>query len=166
MPILDESTIEFISRSPEQTRRLGARLGELLRGGEWLCLEGPLGAGKTCLTQGIAAGWGVTGPVRSPTFTLVHEFHRPGDRQQLYHVDLYRITGLADAETLGLDDVWGSEHVCVIEWPERVEALLPAERLWIRITLLDETRRMLHFEAHGPRYDKLLVEFRRAAFGG
>ena len=166
MAILDEHTLEFISRSPEQTRRLGARLGELLHGGEWLCLEGSLGAGKTCLTQGIAAGWGVTGPVRSPTFTLVHEFHRPADQRKLYHVDLYRITSLADAETLGLDDVWDADHVCVVEWPEHAQAILPTERLWVSFTVLDETRRMLRFAAQGETYLGLLRDFRKAAFGG
>jgi tRNA threonylcarbamoyladenosine biosynthesis protein TsaE len=166
MPILDEHTLEFISRSPEQTRRLGTRLGELLRGGELLCLEGELGAGKTTLTQGIATGWGVTGPVRSPTFILINEFRRPGDRHKLYHVDLYRMSGSADAWALGLDDIWTSGGVCVIEWPERAQDILPAERLWVRLTALDETRRMVRFMAEGERYMELLQDFRRAAFGG
>jgi tRNA threonylcarbamoyladenosine biosynthesis protein TsaE len=166
MPILDERTLEFISRSPEQTRRLGARLGELLHGGELLCLEGKLGAGKTCLAQGIATGWGVTGPVRSPSFTLIHEFRRPGDRQKLYHVDLYRIANSAEAWALGLDDIWISRSVCIIEWPERAQDILPAERLWIRLTALDEMRRMLRVVAEGEPYQTLLEGFRHAAFGG
>ncbi len=166
MPILDEHTLEFISRSPEQTRRLGMRLGELLRGGETICLEGELGAGKTTLAQGIATGWGVTGPVRSPTFTLIHEFRRPGDRQKLYHVDLYRIADATEAWALGLDDIWIGGGVCVIEWPEHAEAILPAERLWIRLTALDDTRRMLRLVAQGEHYRTLLTGFRHAAFGG
>jgi tRNA threonylcarbamoyladenosine biosynthesis protein TsaE len=166
MPILDEHTLEFISRSPEQTRRLGTRLGELLRGGEWICLEGELGAGKTCLAQGIATGWGVTGPVRSPTFTLIHEFRRPGDRHKLYHVDLYRIANVSEAWALGLDDVWVGNEVFIIEWPERAEAILPAERLWIRLNVLDEVRRMLRFSVQGDRYQALLENFRRTTFGG
>ena len=166
MPILDSNTLEFISRSPEQTRRLGTRLGELLRGGEWICLEGELGAGKTCLAQGVATGWGVTGPVRSPSFTLINEYRRPGDRRKLYHVDLYRIASTAEAWALGLDDVWVGGNVCIVEWPERAQAILPAERLWIRLTAIDEMRRMLHMEAHGASYQTLLEDFRRAAFGG
>ena len=165
MPILDEHTLEFISRSPEQTRRLGMRLGELLRGSELLCLEGELGAGKTTLAQGIATGWGVTGPVRSPTFTLIHEFRRPGDAHKLYHVDLYRIAHAAEAWSLGLDDIWLG-GVCIVEWPERAQDILPAERLWIRLTALDETRRMLRMIADGEHYRGLLQDFRRAAFGG
>jgi tRNA threonylcarbamoyladenosine biosynthesis protein TsaE len=166
MPILNEHTLEFISRSPEQTRRLGMRLGELLRGGELLCLEGELGAGKTTLTQGIATGWGVTGTVRSPTFTLIHEFRRPGDKHKFYHVDLYRISSSTEAWALGLDDIWISGGVCIIEWPERAQDILPAERIWIRLTALDETRRMLRLMAEGERYLELLQAFRRAAFGG
>ena len=166
MPILDERTLEFISRSPEQTHRLGTRLGELLRGGEKICLEGELGAGKTCLAQGIATGWGVTGPVRSPTFTLIHEYRRPGDKHKLYHIDLYRIANAAEAWALGLDDVWISGGVCIIEWPERAQDILPAERLWIRLTALDDTRRMVRLVAEGEHYQTLLDEFRRAAFGG
>jgi tRNA threonylcarbamoyladenosine biosynthesis protein TsaE len=166
MPILDDRTLEFISRSAEQTRRLGTRLGELLHGGEWICLEGELGAGKTCLTQGIATGWGVTGPVRSPTFTLVHEYRRPGDRNKFYHVDLYRIANASEAWALGLDEVWAGDNVCVIEWAERAETILPAERLWIRFTAMDETRRVLRFAAQGEGYQAILTNFRRAAFGG
>jgi tRNA threonylcarbamoyladenosine biosynthesis protein TsaE len=170
MPILDEHVLEFTSRSPEQTRRLGVRLGETLRGGECICLEGELGAGKTCLAQGIAAGWGVTGPVRSPTFTLIHEFRRPGDRHKLYPADLYRIGNASEAWALGLDDVWvrlePDGGVCLIEWPEHAETILPAERLWVRLAVLDETRRMIRFTAQGENYQALLADFRRAAFGG
>lgn len=166
MPILDERTLDFTSRSPEQTRRLGTRLGELLQGGECICLEGELGAGKTCLAQGIATGWGVTGPVRSPTFTLINEFRRPGGRHKFFHADLYRIADASEAWALGLDDVWASGGVCVIEWPERAESILPAERLWVRLATLDETRRTLRFMAQGERYQRLLEDFRRAAFGG
>ncbi len=166
MPILDEHTLEFISRSADQTRRLGARLGELLHGGEWICLEGQLGAGKTCMAQGIAMGWGVPGPVRSPTFTLIHEFCRPGDPHKLYHVDLYRIGSVSEAWALGLDDVWAGDGICIIEWPERAASILPAARLWIRLTVLDETRRMIRFTAQGDGYQALLADFRRVTFGG
>jgi len=166
MPILDERTLEFTSRGPDQTRRLGVRLGELLRGGECICLEGELGAGKTCLAQGIAAGWGVTGPVRSPTFTLIHEFRRLDSPHKFYHADLYRIANSSEAWALGLDDVWVSGGVCVIEWPEHATSILPPERLWIRLAVLDEMRRMLRFTAQGDRYQALLDDFRRAAFGG
>ncbi len=165
MPILDERMLEFVSGSPEQTRRLGARLGELLRGGELICLEGALGAGKTCFAQGIGLGWGVNQSLRSPSFTLINEWRRPGDRQRLYHVDLYRLTGLDEALALGLEELWNGVDVCMIEWPERIATLLPGERLWVRLSILDDTRRRQVFTAQGARYEQLLHQFKQVAFG-
>ena len=119
-PILDENTLEFVSRSPDQTQRLGARLGALLRGGEVVCLEGALGAGKTCLAQGIGRGWGVSQTLTSPTFVLIREYARPETAAKLYHIDLYRISGAAEVLTLGIEEMLGdSRAICVIEWAER-----------------------------------------------
>ena len=158
-------SLALASNSPAETRRLGERMARRLRSGDVILLQGDLGAGKTCLAQGIATGWGVTGPVRSPTFTLIHEYRRPGDRRKLFHVDLYRIANAVEAWALGLDDVWVGGNVCIVEWPERAPVILPAERLWIRLAALDEMRRMLHLEAQGASYQTLLINFRRAAFG-
>ncbi|MBN1887598.1 MAG: tRNA (adenosine(37)-N6)-threonylcarbamoyltransferase complex ATPase subunit type 1 TsaE [Thermoflexales bacterium] len=166
MPILNNSSLEFVSGSPQQTRRLGMRLGELLRGGELICLEGELGAGKTCLAQGIGLGWGADRLLRSPSFTLINEWERPGDRQRLYHMDMYRLAGADEAWALGLADLWEGEDVCVIEWPERVTALLPGEFLWITLSIVDDTRRQQIFNASGERYKKLLQRFKHVAFGG
>ena len=83
MPILDQHSFEFISRSTEQTRRLGMRLGALLRSGDVICLAGELGSGKTTLVQGIASGWGSLDQVTSPTFVLVNVYRGPdGQRYQ------------------------------------------------------------------------------------
>ena len=165
-PILDEHTLEFVSRSPEQTRRLGARLGALLKSQDVICLEGPLGSGKTCLAQGIGRGWGISETLISPTFVLVREYTRPSDTITLYHVDLYRISDADEAFSLGLEDFLGEQcAVCVIEWAERARALMPSEHLWIRIELADETRRAIYFTAQGKRHSTLLQEFRRTAFG-
>ena len=125
-PILNEHMLEFVSRSPDQTQRLGARLGALLRGGNVVCLEGPLGSGKTCLAQGIGRGWGIGQTLISPTFVMVREYARPGDAVRLYHVDLYRISGVDEALGLGLDEFLGDARaVCVIEWAERAQPLMP-----------------------------------------
>jgi len=166
-PILDEHTLEFVSRSPDQTQRLGARLGAQLQGGDVICLEGSLGAGKTCLTQGIGRGWGVGQTLTSPTFVLVREYTRPADDTlKLYHVDLYRISGAKEAFSLGMDDFLGDGHaICVIEWAERVRSLVSSEHLWVKLEFIDETRRSLRFAAQGKRHTKLLREFRRVAFG-
>ncbi len=165
-PILDDHSLEFVSRSPEQTRRLGARLGQLLRGGEVVCLEGSLGAGKTVLAQGIGRGWGATEPLISPTFVLMRQHRRPTRDQLLLHVDFYRVQGLEEAQGLGLEDWLESpEVVVVVEWPERAPEVLPEERLWIRLDFAGEARRLVLITAHGPSYQTMLREFRRITFG-
>jgi tRNA threonylcarbamoyladenosine biosynthesis protein TsaE len=165
-PILDENTLEFVSRSPDQTRRLGARLGALLKGGEVICLEGSLGSGKTCLAQGIGRGWGVSQTLISPTFVLVREYARPGDAIKLYHVDLYRISGAQEALTLGIDEFLGDEQaICIIEWAERSRPLIPNEHLWVQLEFADPMRRAMYFTAQGKHHAALLQEFRQAAFG-
>ncbi len=165
-PILDERSVEFISRSPEQTGRLGALLGQLLRGGEVICLEGPLGAGKTVLAQGIGRGWGALNPLLSPTFVLVREHRRPTGPQRLLHIDFYRLSGAAEAAGLGLED-WleDPQVVALIEWPERALEVLPPQRLWVRLEPVEESRRWLLFSAHGDLYLPFLESFRHAAFG-
>jgi len=168
-PILDQHTLEFISRSPDQTQRLGARLGALLQGGDIVCLEGVLGSGKTCLAQGIGRGCGVGQALISPTFVLVREYPCPSDGVRLYHVDLYRISGADEAWSLGLDEFLGDAHaICVVEWAERARSLMPSEHLWVRLDFAgraDQTRRALHFTAQGERHTALLQEFRQTAFG-
>jgi len=165
-PILDERTLEFTSRSPEQTQRLGARLGALLQGGDVIGMEGTLGAGKTCLAQGIGRGWGASQTLISPTFVLVREYARANEPTRLYHVDLYRISGAEEALGLGVDEFLGDAHaICIVEWAERARSLMPPEHLWIRLDFTDQTRRALYFTAQGERHTTLLREFRRVAFG-
>jgi tRNA threonylcarbamoyladenosine biosynthesis protein TsaE len=165
MPILDPNVVEFVSGSPTQTARIGERLGWLLRGGEIICLEGTLGAGKTCFAQGLGRGWGATDDLTSPTFTLIHELHRAVDNARLYHVDLYRIEHEAEAWMLGLSDLMDSTASVVIEWPERAPSLLPPERLWIKLETLDETRRRLTFRASEQSHLNLLSALKKSAFG-
>jgi tRNA threonylcarbamoyladenosine biosynthesis protein TsaE len=165
-PILDQHTLECPSHSPEQTQRLGVRLGELLRPGDLICLEGALGAGKTALAQGIGRGCGVSEPLVSPTYTLIHEYQRPHNNTLLYHIDLYRISGVQEAVGLGLDDYLDDPlAITLIEWPERAAALLPEERLWILLRHVAASKRLLQFSARGARYEHLLQQFRQRAFG-
>ncbi|MCS7260679.1 MAG: tRNA (adenosine(37)-N6)-threonylcarbamoyltransferase complex ATPase subunit type 1 TsaE [Anaerolineae bacterium] len=159
--IFDQRTLDFISHSEAQTRRLGARLGELLQGGEVIALQGALGSGKTRWVQGLAQGLGVQEPVTSPTFTLIHEYH---GRHTLYHIDMYRITQLAEALDLGLEDYLYGDGVCVIEWAERIAAALPRDHLWITLYHLDETKRRIVMHATGERHFQLLKDFHRLAF--
>ena len=162
-PILDENTVDFISHSPEQTRRMGARLGQLLQPGQVLCLVGELGTGKTCLVQGIGQGLGITDQITSPTFTLVNEY--PGTNLNLYHIDLYRIVDVKAAHTFGLDDYLYGDGICAIEWAERVEKLWPKEYLLITLRHIDDSKRGLMMRGFGGGYADLLTRFRQQAFG-
>jgi tRNA threonylcarbamoyladenosine biosynthesis protein TsaE len=164
MPILDAHAFEFFSKSPEQTRRLGMRLGALLKPGDLVCLQGDLGAGKTTFVQGAAQGWGALDEVSSPTFVLVNAYRR-ADGGQLAHFDAYRVESLPEAEELDLDALL-ARGALFVEWPERVEPILPAERLWVLLEYESEEHRLLRFTSRGGRYQALLDSLRQAAYGG
>lgn len=144
------------SQSPAQTRKLGQKLGRLLRPGDLLCLQGDLGAGKTTLTQGIADGWGSRDSVSSPTFVMVNQY-RAVDGAPLYHMDAYRIDSLPEGEEIGIDDML-AEGALIVEWPERIEPILPKERLWLTLTHQSEMTRRITFTANGNRLQKILSD--------
>jgi len=156
--------MDFFSRSPEQTRRVGKRLGAALQTGDVICLQGDLGAGKTTFVQGIAHGWGSMDSVSSPTFILVNEYRR-ADQSQLFHMDAYRLDSTPEAEELDLDSMLAAGAL-IIEWPERMDGLVPAERLWVRLEHVDDEEREMKFKASGKRYDELLEVIRHGVFGG
>ena len=156
--------MDFFSRSPEQTRRIGVRLGGALQPGDVICLQGDLGAGKTTFVQGIAQGWGSQDSVSSPTFIIVNVYRR-GDEARLFHMDAYRLDSTAEAEELDLDSML-AQGPLIIEWPERMDGLVPAERLWVNLEHIDEDERQMKFRASGQRYDNLLEVIRHAAYGG
>lgn len=156
MATVAASSLTFTSHHPTETQALGASLGQLLRPGDVICLSGDLGAGKTAFTQGIGRGWGALEPVTSPTFVLIHEHRRDSDSAILYHVDCYRLHGPADAWSIGLEDLWHGEGFVVIEWPENIQAALPAEHLWVTFTIVGDQERQLTLEARGERYQALL----------
>lgn len=148
-------TAHLASYSIEQTLQLGHRLGTLLTSGDVICLKGDLGAGKTAFTKGIGQGWGVLEAVTSPTFTFIHE-HRRQETQVFYHVDCYRLQSDADACSIGLDDLLYDDGIVVIEWPERIEGLLPSNRLWITFTITGDTERGIDVRASGEHYRSIL----------
>jgi len=164
MPILDAHTMDFFSRSSEQTRRVGKRLGSALLTGDVICLQGDLGAGKTTFVQGIAKGWGSLDSVSSPTFIIVNVYRR-ADQSQLFHMDAYRLDSTPEAEELDIDAML-DQGPLLIEWPERINGLVPNERLWVKLEHLDEEEREMKFKASGKRYDDLLEIIRHAAYGG
>ena len=164
MPVLDLHTVDFFSRSPEQTRQIGTRLGEVLRAGDVICLQGDLGAGKTTFVQGIAQGWGSLDSVSSPTFIIVNVYRRR-DQACLFHMDAYRLDSTPEAEELDIDTML-SQGPLLIEWPERMDGLIPPEHLWVQIEHIAEEEREMIFRASGERCDELLQVIRRAAYGG
>jgi tRNA threonylcarbamoyladenosine biosynthesis protein TsaE len=163
MPILEANSLEVFSRSPEQTRRVGMRLGGFLEPGDVICLQGDLGAGKTTLVQGLAQGWGSLDDVSSPTYVLVNIYRRP-DANRLFHLDAYRLENISEAEELDIEDMLNQGPV-VIEWSERMVPILPDERLWIQLSYQDDEHRSMVITAHGERYIHLLAEIRQSVFG-
>ena len=144
-----------ISRSAEHTRGLGVRLGKLLQGGEIVGLIGELGTGKTCFVRGLTEGLGVSQEtwIRSPTFTLVNEYH---GRLPIYHIDLYRIESTVELEELNLREYLYSNGVSLIEWFEYFPAGEVDDHLEIELAYRQGSRRQLTFRPHGTRYEELV----------
>ncbi len=132
---------------------LGGALARRLEAGDAVLLEGPLGCGKTTFVRGLARALGVEGPIRSPSFNLVHEYRTS---PPLAHADLYRLAKLEEVESLGLDDLL-VHHALVLEWPERAPGAFPDDSLWVRFSVLDETERDIELAARGPRSEELLI---------
>jgi tRNA threonylcarbamoyladenosine biosynthesis protein TsaE len=146
--------LELQSNSPAETKRIGARLGRLLKPGDVLLLQGELGSGKTVLAQGIGAGLRVREPVKSSSFVLLNEYH---GHLTMYHADLYRLEDPGEVADLALDEV-AAAGVLVVEWPERAWAELPPEHLLVRIDETSAKERRLTFESRGRRYEELLAK--------
>ena len=119
------------TRSPEETYELGKKIGQQARPGQVYTLTGDLGVGKTVFTQGVAAGLGITEPVSSPTFTIVQIYEE--GRLPFYHFDVYRIGDIEEMEEIGYDEYFFGEGICLIEWAELIEEILPKDRISITI---------------------------------
>lgn len=164
MPILKPNAVEVISRSPEQTRRVGMRLGARLKLGDVVCLTGDLGSGKTTFVQGLNAGWGSADAVTSPTFVLVNVYRR-ADSAHLYHLDAYRLSGPHEAEELDLEEILAGGPL-VVEWADRIQPALPQNCLQVRMKYIEETQRDLVITASGGRGAQLVAELRKELYGG
>jgi tRNA threonylcarbamoyladenosine biosynthesis protein TsaE len=154
MPILEANTFDFISRSPDQTRRVGMRLGAILRRGDVVCLDGELGTGKTTLVQGLASGWGSTDPVSSPTFVIINLYRRTDD-EKFAHLDAYRLEGPGDAEMLDIEELLANGPL-VVEWAPRIQDSLPDDNLAVQLTWVEDEYRDLKFKANGEHYEDML----------
>ena len=116
----------------EETEKFGLFLGENLRPGDVVCLNGDLGAGKTTLTKSIAKGFGIDDYVTSPTFTIVNEYYGKID---LYHIDTYRLDDMVDVDYLGFDEYFYSDGVTIVEWAEKIRDALPDSQKSLNIFL-------------------------------
>ena len=145
------------SGSADETGQIAVRLAQLLRSGDVICLEGELGAGKTRFAQGLGAGLGVSNHIVSPTFTLIREYDTGQPSIKLYHIDLYRIQGADDALAFGIEDYIYGDGICVIEWADRIQDILPTDRLWITFHYTGETQRCLQMGATSSHYERVLA---------
>jgi tRNA threonylcarbamoyladenosine biosynthesis protein TsaE len=153
----DAASGSRIIAGPDETHTLGERIGAAASPGTIVALVGPLGAGKTHLAKGVAAGLGVRTVVNSPTFVLLNE--HPG-RLRLYHADAYRLSEPEDAIAAGLLDERAADGVTVIEWADRLDGWLPAERLEIRLGMRPGApmTRIINWTARGAAHERLATE--------
>ena len=155
-------SLEMVSNSVGQTRNMGIKLGKLTAAGDVILLVGPLGAGKTCLTQGIARGLGIHEYTASPSFVLVREYQ---GKLPLYHIDLYRLDKIEEVTQLGLDDYLYGNGVCVVEWADKGLGVLPDEHLLIEMQIVSPLKRKLSFTPGGTRYLEMLSKLKSAPCG-
>lgn len=146
--------MQLATTSAGQTKRLARKLAAFLEPGDIISLTGDLGAGKTLFTQGLAAGLEVEEPVTSPTFTIIREYR---GRLPLYHFDVYRLAGPADLAPLGYEEYFFGAGVTVIEWGDKIAAVLPPDHLTIELHRQVEAAdsRRLIVKSGGPRSDTL-----------
>ncbi|MTI71979.1 MAG: tRNA (adenosine(37)-N6)-threonylcarbamoyltransferase complex ATPase subunit type 1 TsaE [Firmicutes bacterium] len=149
----------IITNGELETKKIGYKLGSILKSGDVVCLIGDLGAGKTTLTKSITKGLGVDDYVTSPTFTLINEYE---GKYPVYHFDVYRISDVDEMYDLGYDEYLFSEGVIIIEWANLIEEILPKERLTIKLKRTkDLEKREINIYGKGKRYEEIIKELNR-----
>jgi tRNA threonylcarbamoyladenosine biosynthesis protein TsaE len=146
--------IEITTAAPEETAKLGEKLAPHLIRGTVIALRGTLGAGKTCFAGGVARGLGVTETVTSPTYTIISEYE---GRLPFYHIDAYRLSGDADFESLGAEDMLYGEGVTLIEWSERIPGSIPSDAWTINIDILEDGARRIRIGGAGAALEGLFL---------
>lgn len=147
--------MQIISKSENQTLKIGQAIAKNLIAGDIICLVGDLGTGKTVLTKGIAQGLRINkNEIVSPTFILIHEHNNA--RLPFYHFDLYRLKSPRDILDLGYQEYFYSQGITVIEWADRLKYLRPCEFLKINLFVKNQNSRLLKFKAEGRHYKELL----------
>lgn len=148
--------MDIVLKGLEETREFGIKLGSLLKSGDIVCLNGDLGAGKTTLTKSIGLGLGVEDYITSPTFALINEYN---GRFPVYHFDVYRLENVEELYDLGFDEYFYGHGVCIVEWAEKIEKLLPKERIVLDIKKgIDIDERRINITIYGNRYKEILKE--------
>ena len=148
--------MEIILKGLKETEEFGIKLGSLMKRGDILCLNGDLGAGKTTMTKSIGLGLGVEEYITSPTFALINEYR---GRLPVYHFDVYRLENADDLYDLGFDDYFYGNGVCVIEWADKIQRMIPKDRIVVDIEKGNEDdERLLKISGYGKRYEELIKE--------
>ena len=145
-------SITVESNSPADTRRFGEQLARLFQPGDVVLLQGELGAGKTCLAQGIGKGLKVAEAVKSSSFVLVNYYN---GRLKVYHADLFRLNDAGEVFDLALDEN-SADGLLLIEWPDRAFEEMPPEHLLVRFESTGDKSRRIELEGHGARYEQLV----------
>jgi ATPase, YjeE family len=135
--------MEFVTHSEEETVLLGKKLGEKLKKGDVVALDGTLAAGKTYFTKGIALGLKIQEEITSPTFTVISEY---SGRLPLYHMDIYRLAGEEDFLNIGAEDMLYGNGVCVIEWSEKIREILPKNTISVKISINSNNSRSISID--------------------
>ena len=135
------------SHSAEETRSIGVHLAKYLKAGDVVALEGGLGAGKSELARGVARGLGISGPVPSPSFTILNAYDE--GRVPLYHFDWYRIADAREIDEMGLEEMLGGDGIALVEWSERAAECLPGRLLRVKIQQIDENTREITLRPEG-----------------
>ncbi len=143
----ENSRFEIISASPEETLEAGQYIGKRLKRGSIVALEGGLGAGKTQLTKGIALGLGIDEEITSPTYTIISEY---SGLLPLYHIDAYRLKGSDDFINIGAEELLYGDGVCVIEWSNIVQDVLPGDTVFVKIEIIDRGKRNITVRGIDP----------------
>lgn len=147
---------KIVSKSVDETEKIGFRLGRLLEKGDVVCLTGDLGAGKTTLSKSIARGLEVHEDVTSPTFTIINEYQ---GRLPVYHFDVYRIMDIEEMYEIGYEEYFYGGGICIVEWASKIEELIPDAYLWIEIKLGEEGNiREFYFKGTTEHFEKIVEE--------
>lgn len=140
----------------KSTDEFGQKLGKLLKAGDFICMTGDLGAGKTTLSKSIAIGLDVTDDVTSPTFNIISEYK---GRVELYHFDVYRILDEEAMYDLGYEEYFYGNGVCIVEWASQIEDLIPEDHIWLDLRLgQDMEKREVFISAKGDRSKSIVEE--------